>query len=145
MPSFNSVTLIGNLTREVEAKVLSGGNTVASFGLAVNERYKSKDGELKEETTFVDVKTWGKLAEICGQHLNKGASVLVFGKIRQERWEKDGVKQSKIVVIADKVEFLSGKRDGERGEAPAKPAQPIGGGYGDDQPPFAPCEAEMWA
>lgn len=144
MPSFNSVTLLGNLTRDPELKTLASGGAVANFGLAVNRRWKT-DGETKEETTFVDCEAWGRTAELIGQYLTKGSACLVQGRLKYDTWEdKDGSRRSRLKVVAEQVQFIDRKSGGsdahENGEAaapaPTKRAAVAAGVSGDDEPPF---------
>lgn len=149
MPSFNSVTLLGNLTRDPELKTLASGGAVANFGLAVNRRWKT-DGETKEETTFVDCEAWGRTAELIGQYLTKGSACLVQGRLKYDTWEdKDGSRRSRLKVVAEQVQFIDRKGGGsdahEGGDAapaaaaaprPAKRAPVAAGVGGDDEPPF---------
>lgn len=134
MATFNQVILLGNLTRDPEIRFTPGGDAVASFGLAVNNRYK-KDGEVKEEVSFFDVEAWKKTAELCGEYLAKGRPVLIQGRLKQDRWEDDhGNKRSKIKVVAMAVQFLGSK---DKEDAPA--GAPAGGAApppDDDDIPF---------
>lgn len=108
MTSMNRVFLAGNLTRDPELRQTNTGQSVSDLGLAVNERYRNRDGEDVERTCFADVVVWGKQAEVCHQHLAKGAPVLVEGKLQQDRWEtEDGQKHSKMRIRATKVQFLN--------------------------------------
>ena len=110
--NMNLVVLAGNLTRDPELRVVSSGQPVANIGLAVNRRWKDKSGEQKEETLFITVVAWGRTAELCAEHLRKGASVAVEGRLQSRSWEdKDGGKRSTIEVVADRVHF--GKKGGE--------------------------------
>lgn len=113
MPSKNIVVLAGNLTRDPEMRYTNSGIAVASLGLAVTERYKSK-GEEKESTAFVDVKCWARVAEYASS-LKKGDAVYIFGKLVTESWDDKttGRKRSKTLVQAETL--LDEKPD-----APAK-------------------------
>ena len=82
MASYNRVVLMGNLTRDVELKYIPSGTAVTDVGLAVNDRRKSPSGEWVEETTFVDVTLWGRTAEVAGEYLGKGSSVLIEGRLK---------------------------------------------------------------
>ncbi len=120
MPSFNSVTILGNLTRDPEVRYTPNGTAVASFTLAVNEKYKPKDGgETKESVHYIDCVAFGNQAENIGKYQNKGDLLLVDGKLQQRRWEdKDsGQKRSKIEVVVRMAQFMS-KRNG--GSVPDK-------------------------
>lgn len=139
MASANIVVLCGNLTRDPEVRQIPSGMSVADLGLAINESYKNKAGELVETTCFVDVVVWGKTAENCGQYLRKGAPILVEGKLQLDTWEKDGEKRSKLRVNANRVQFLGAPRraDGDGGGAPAPTPAPrrSSGGGGNPPPP----------
>ena len=121
MAGFNTVILLGNLTRNPELRYTPTGTPVASLGLAVSRRYKQGD-ELKEEVCFVDIVVFGKQAEHCGQYLSKGNGIIVDGRLQQRRWEtEDGQKRSKHEVVAQTVTFMPKRQDGGSGgaEAPA--------------------------
>jgi single-strand DNA-binding protein len=99
----NTVTLVGNVTRDPEIRFTTGGRGVASFGLAVNRRYQS-NGEWQEQTSFFDVVAWGTLGENAAASLGKGTRVVVYGRLEQRSWEtENGEKRSKIEVIADEL------------------------------------------
>jgi len=139
--SLNKVTLAGNLTRNPGVKFLANDLAVANFGLAVNEKYKDKDGNKKESVTFFDCEAWGRTAELIGQYLNKGNPCYVEGKLRLDTWDdKDGQKKSKLKIVVDVVQFLGGKRD--ESERPAiddpepKPQRPAPTPAWEGEPPF---------
>jgi single-strand DNA-binding protein len=149
--SLNRVMLAGNLTRDPQVRFLASEKAVAEFGLAINRRFKDKDGQNKEEVTFVDVETWGRTAELVGQYLTKGRACYIEGRLKFDSWEdKEGQKRSKLKVVADNVQFLDSRAPGERSsgdaaEAPAggKPAaaaasapSPAPSPAPDDEPPF---------
>ena len=116
MTGFNKVILIGNLTKNPELRYTPSGTPVASFGLAVNRKFRQGE-ELKEEVCFIDIVVFGKTAEHCGQYLSKGSGVIVDGRLQQRRWETDdGQKRSKHEVVAQTVNFLP-KRQEASGEA----------------------------
>ncbi|MDA8122277.1 MAG: single-stranded DNA-binding protein [Deltaproteobacteria bacterium] len=128
MATFNQVVLVGNLTRDVEIRFApSSGTAIGSFGLAVNEQVKDGEG-WKDYANFFDITVFGKTAEACAEHLAKGRSVLVAGRLRHERWEKDGQKHNRVKVLADKVQFLGSKPEAAKAKA-APPAE-------DDDIPF---------
>lgn len=103
---FNRFTAVGNLTRDPEVRYTPSGMAVATLPIAVNTRFKA-NGETKEETLFIDVITFNKQAETCTQYLSKGKTVLVEGRLRERKWEKDGVAHRKMEVVATTVRFLS--------------------------------------
>ena len=112
MATLNKVFLIGNLTRDPELKYTAGGTGIARFGLAVNRKYNAQDGEKKEDTCFVDITAWDKLAEACSEHLSKGRLVFIEGRLQYQSWESDdGTKRSKLEVIAQNIQFLGGKQE----------------------------------
>jgi single-strand DNA-binding protein len=113
MASFNKVLLLGNLTRDPELRYTASGAAVASFGLAVNRRYKQGE-QWKDEVCFVDVTVWAKQGENCAEYLNKGSQVFIEGRLNYQTWESDGQKRSKLEVVANNVQFLS--RPGGKGE-----------------------------
>jgi len=122
-----------NLVRDPETRFLPSGMAVTGFGVAVNSRYKSKaTSEVKEEVSFFDIVAFGKTGELCAEYLSKGAPVLVEGRLRQRRWEADGVKRSKIEVVADNVQFLGSSR-GQTAEG-ATPAVQAAEAPDDDVP-----------
>jgi single-strand DNA-binding protein len=110
----NQAIIIGNLSKDVTMKYLPSGSAVANFSVAVNERYKGKDGVAKDEVDFFDVTCFGTLAENCEKYVAKGSKVLIVGKLKQETWEKDGQKRSRIKIIAQTVQFLSRKEGGNQ-------------------------------
>ena len=114
MPVFiNKVFLAGNLTRDPELRYMPSGMPVANLRLAVNRRYRSKSGEEAEETCFIDVVVYGKMAEVCNEYLSKGRNILVEGRLRLDTWETDAGKRSKHVVVADNITFLGGAQERE--------------------------------
>jgi single-strand DNA-binding protein len=113
MASFNRVILVGNLTRDPELRYLASGTAVIDIGLAVNDRRKNSNGEWVDETTFVDVTLWGRTAEVCSEYLTKGSPLLVEGRLKLDTWEtQDGQKRSKLKVIGERMQMLSGRGQG---------------------------------
>ena len=107
MASFNKVIIMGNLTRDPYVRVTgTSGMKVARLGLAVNERRRDRNGQMQDFPVFIDVDAWDKLAELCGQYLTKGRSVLVDGRLQMDTWEKDGIKHQKLKVRASTIKFL---------------------------------------
>ena len=107
MASFNKVILMGNLTRDPDVRATgTSGMKVARFGIAVNERRRDRNGQVQEFPVFVDVDAWDKLAELCGQYLSKGRSILVEGRLQMDTWEKEGVRHQKLKVRATTIKFL---------------------------------------
>lgn len=116
MTDINHVILIGNLTRDVGDgySVLSNGQAKASISIAVNRSKKSGD-QWVDETSYFDITVWGKTAENLRPYFVKGQKIAVEGYLKQDRWEKDGQKFSKVSVVANSVQLLGGKKqDGEK-------------------------------
>ena len=120
MPSINKVMLMGNLTREPELRRTQSGQPVCEFGIATNRVTKSRDGQEREETCFVDIVVWGKPAETCKTYLAKGRCVFVEGRLVFDQWEdrNTGEKRSRLRVFAEQISFLGGGRqnDAESGQ-----------------------------
>lgn len=104
----NKTFLIGNLTKDVDLRTTTSGKTVASFTIAVNRRFKDKEGE--KQTDFFNIIAWGQLGEMCGRYLAKGRKVAVVGELQTRSYDaKDGTKRYVTEIVADEVEFLSPK------------------------------------
>ena len=123
----NSVVIVGRLTRDVELKYMNNGNAVASMSIAVN-RSKKEGDQWVSEAHFFDVSYFGKGAEAVKPYLTKGKQIAVQGSLRQNRWEKDGQKQSRVVIVADSVELLGGN-GGNGGGYSGGPGSDFNGGY----------------
>ncbi len=137
MANYNKVILVGNLTRDPQLSYLPSNTPVCEFGLAINRKWKSQDGEMRDETCFVDCRIFGRRAEVFNQYMSKGNPSLVEGRLRYEQWEgKDGQKRSKLSVVVDNFEFLGGggrREGGDSGRAPA--SSQYAGGREDERPP----------
>jgi single-strand DNA-binding protein len=102
--SDNTITVVGNITREPELKFLGSGNAAVKFSIAVNKRRKGKDGEYEESTSFFDVQAYGTLAENLANSVQKGNRVVVTGEIEQRSWDdKEGNKRSTVEITASEV------------------------------------------
>ncbi|HTM54855.1 MAG TPA: single-stranded DNA-binding protein [Pirellulales bacterium] len=120
MASFNRVIVMGNLTRDPELKYTASGTAIGELGLAINDRRKGANGEWTEDTTFVDVTLFGRSAEVASEYLRKGNPALIEGRLKLDTWEKDGKKNSKLKVVADRLQLLSApSRRSEPGSEPA--------------------------
>lgn len=123
MASFNKVILVGNLTRDPEVKYTPGGTAVAEVGLAVNRTwYDKQQNQKREETTFVDVTLWGRQAEVAGEYLAKGRSVLIEGRLQLDTWDdrETGKKRSKLRVVGENMTMLGGRGDGGGSPSPSR-------------------------
>lgn len=119
MASFNKVLLLGNLTRDPQLSYLPSQTAVVDFGLAINRKWKSKDGEAKEEVCFVDCRAFGKTAENLNKWLAKGHPLFVEGRLAFDSWmAQDGTKRSRHRVIVENFQFLP--TDTPKQESPEK-------------------------
>lgn len=117
MASYNRVILMGNLSREIEMKYTQSGTAIGSTSLAINDKRKGQDGSWVEEVSFVDLTAFGKTAELMNEYLSKGSSVFIEGKLKQDTWENNGQKRSKLHVIVDQMKFV-GAPQGQRQQGP---------------------------
>jgi single-strand DNA-binding protein len=120
----NHVTIVGRLTRDAEISYLPSGTAVAKISIAVNRSRKNGD-QWVEEVSYFDSAIFGKTAENLKPYLSKGKQIGLEGHLKQDRWEKDGQKFSKVSIIADNVQLLGGKSDGGQssGAPTFKPAE----------------------
>ncbi|MGC9454911.1 MAG: single-stranded DNA-binding protein [Phycisphaerae bacterium] len=147
MANYNKVILVGNLTRDPQMSYLPSQTPVVEFGLAVNRRYKDQSGQQREETCFIDCKSFGKSAEILNQYMSKGRPILVEGRLHLDTWEaQDGSKRSKHRVIVEQFQFLGGGGGGgapqggtrgapQRSQAPNQEPDYGGEQYSPDETP----------
>ncbi len=154
MAQDNTVTVVGNITRDPELRFIPSGQAVASFGIAVNRRWQNRStSEWEEQTSFFDIKCWAQLAENVSESLGRGARVVVTGRLEQRSWQTDqGDKRSKVEIVADDVapslrwataevhknEKRSGGSAGGGGfqEGQAVANEPSGSGWSTDEEPF---------
>ena len=107
MKHYNRVILVGNIASEVKINTLESGTKVADFRLAVNERFKDKEGSEQERVVFVTIETWAGLAETCKKYLVKGRAVLLEGRLKMDEWKNDeGEKRSRLLITAENINFL---------------------------------------
>ena len=116
--SLNSVNIMGNLTRDPELKYTQSGKSVCSISIA-NNRVYSRGEEKVKETSYFDVEVWGAVAENCAKYLTKGSGIIVEGRLKQDRWEKDGKTQSRVRIAANSIHFMPKKRDDSFGQQPS--------------------------
>ena len=135
----NKAFIIGNLTRDPELKALPSGSKVCSFSLATNRVYKDKDGNRQETAEYHNIVAFGKLGELCGQYLKKGAQAFAEGRMQTRSWDAaDGSKKYRTEVIADNVQF--GTRGGGTGapsagaSASSKPSSAASKGAAKEEP-----------
>jgi single-strand DNA-binding protein len=140
MASFNRVILVGNLTRDPELRYIPSGTAVSDIGLAVNDRVKRGD-QWVDEATFVDITLWGRTAEIANEYLSKGSPVLIEGRLKLDRWEKDGQKHSKLKVIGERLQMLGAREGGGGGGRGG--SRSGGGNAGGEAPQYDDSEQYM--
>lgn len=150
MANGNSVTLVGNITRDPELRFTPSGQATASFGLAVNRRWQNRQTqEWEEATSFFDIVCWREMAENASESLARGSRVIVTGRLEQRSWETgEGERRSKVEVVADEIgpslrwataQVTKNERRGpaEMGTGGPRPAPAeVGAGYGESEEPF---------
>ena len=112
MPALNHVQLIGRLGKDPESKYTATGKGVTDFPIAVSNRWKTKEGETRESTEWVNIETWEGLAEICHEYLAKGSLIYVEGRLKTDRYEDNGEIKYFTKVVAQNVQFLDGRNGG---------------------------------
>ena len=138
MTDLNSVIEIGRLTRDISERdfaYTTGGTARLNLSIAVN-RSEKRNGAWQDKVSYFDVNVWGKTAENIRPYLHKGKQIAVDGYLDQQRWEKDGQKFSKVVIIADSVQLLGGNENAPQAQQPAGEYQSAGSG--DDFPENIP-------
>ena len=128
MASFNSVTLIGNITRDIELRYTPAGKAVADLSLAINKNWTDESGQKREDVTFVDCTAFGRTAEICAEYLKKGSPVFVSGHLKQDTWQdkQTGANRSKLKVTIDNLQLLGSRDDSSAGnQPPQRQAVPV--------------------
>ena len=133
----NTVTVIGNVTRDPELRYLPSGTALVNFGVAWNNRYTDRDGNKVEDTSFFDVTCWRDLADNVAESISKGDRVIVYGRLEQRSWEnQEGEKRSKVEIVADEVapslRWATARVEKIRREGGGSPA---GGGGSYNEPP----------
>ena len=137
MASVNKVILIGRLGRDPELRYTQGGQAVANFTLATNERFANKSGEQQERTEWHRIVAWGKTGELCAQYLSKGRSVYIEGRLQTRDWEdKEGQKRSTTEIVAQNVTFLDSARTAASGGASPEPQREPATPPASDEIPF---------
>ena len=109
MPALNRVQLIGRLGKDPEGRFTPTGRKVSGFSLAVDNRWKSADGEPKQSTDWFNIEVWGRLAEICDEYLHKGSLIYVEGRLRIDRYEDEGQTKYFTKIVATTMQMLDKK------------------------------------
>jgi single-strand DNA-binding protein len=145
MANINRVVLVGNLTKDPELRHTPSGTAVCKLRVAVNTRQKDQTGQWTDKPNYFDVTVWGNQGESCAQYLAKGRPIGIDGRLDWREWEaQDGTKRQAVEIIAENVQFLGGRGDGdgqartqfvpEGAGAVAAPDADFGGGSDDDIP-----------
>ena len=145
--SVNRVVVVGNLTRDPELRHTPSGTPVCSLRIAVNTRRKDASGQWADKANYFSVSVFGQQAENCAQYLAKGRPVAIDGRLEWREWEQDGNKREAVEIVADSVQFLGSRGDGDGGDggggggyipadAPATPAGDFPSSPTDDDIPF---------
>ncbi len=114
MPALNRVQLIGRLGKDPEGKFTPTGKKVFNFSVAISNRWKSKEGDAKEYTEWVNVEAWGRLGEVCQEYLKKGSLVYLEGRLKTEKYDdKGGDTKYFTKVVTQFIQFLSDNRAGD--------------------------------
>src|SRR5205823_9423227 len=134
--NINRVVLVGNLTRDPALRHTPSGTPVCSLRVAVNTRRKDESGQWVDKPNYFDVTAWGQQGENCAQYLAKGRPVAVDGRLEWREWEaQDGSKRQAVEIVADSVQFLGGRMEGEAQAAYVPGGVAAGRGGGGPPPP----------
>jgi single-strand DNA-binding protein len=116
--NINRVVLVGNLTRDPEVRQTPSGTSVCSLRIAVNSRRRDESGQWTDKPNYFSVSVFGNQAESCAQYLSKGRPVAVDGRLDWREWQtQDGQKREAVEIVAESVQFLGSRGDGEQGGA----------------------------
>lgn len=140
MNDINHVIEVGRLTKDAQIKYTANGGAILNYSIAVNRSLKNGD-QWNDEANFFDVVSYGKLAEALATFMTKGQQVAIEGYLKQDRWQQDGQNRSKIVIVAENIQLVGGKKEGGE-QTPASSSggfQPRAAAVNQSQPPlFAP-------
>lgn len=120
--NINKAFIYGNLVRDPEVRALPSGSQVASFAVATNRVYKDQNGQQQESVEYHNIAMFGRQAEVAGQYLKKGRPVFIEGRLQTRSWEKDGVKQYRTEIIADRFQFGPSAGQGGQNQNNSAPA-----------------------
>ena len=113
MPALNKVQLIGRLGKDPDGRFTPTGKQVTHFSLAVSNRWRTKDGESKEYTEWVNIEAWGRLGEVCQEYLKKGSLIYLEGRLKTDKYEEGGESRFYTRIVATGLEFLDKKPSDE--------------------------------
>ena len=119
--SVNKCFFIGNLTADPEIRTMSNGEQVANFSIALNERYKAKDGNVVENVEYIRIALYRRLAEIAAQYLHKGSQVYIEGRLKTRKWQdQNGQDRYTTEIQGDNLQMLGGRQDEPKQAKPNK-------------------------
>ena len=122
MASLNKVFIIGDLTRDPELRYTPSGTAVANLRVAVNRRYKDRNGDLKQDVCYLTIVAWDKQAEVCNQYLHKGRPLFVEGRLQSRSWDgADGKKRNVVEIRAERIQFLGSPQGQPQSSVEEKP------------------------
>jgi single-strand DNA-binding protein len=113
MPALNRVQLIGRLGKDPETRTTPNGKQVATFSLAVSQRWKAKGGEMRDHTEWVNVEAWNRLGEVCQEYLHKGSLIYLDGRLKTDRYEDKGETKYFTKIVAQMMQMLDRKPEEE--------------------------------
>jgi single-strand DNA-binding protein len=138
--NINRVVLVGNLTRDPELRHTPSGTPVCSLRVAVNTRRKDESGQWTDKPNYFDVTVWGQQGENCAQYLSKGRPVAIDGRLEWREWEaQDGGKRQAVEIVAESVQFLGGRMEGDQQPAYVS----AGAASGGDDFPSSPADDDI--
>jgi single-strand DNA-binding protein len=141
--NINRVVLVGNLTKDPELRHTPGGTPVCSLRIAVNSRRRDESGQWTDKPNYFSISVFGNQAESCAQYLSKGRPVAVDGRLEWREWEKDGVKREAVEVVADSVQFLGSRGDGDGAGGGGNQFVPAGAQESADFPAAAAADDDI--
>ncbi len=135
----NQCNFIGRIGQDFDLAYTASGSAVANFSIACGDDYKDKQGQKVEQTNWINIVAFGKLAEICGQYLNKGSQIHITGKQVTDKWQdKQGNDRYTTKIIASEMQMLGGKSDGQNKQQQApnlsQPAPQVDEDFSDPLP-----------
>lgn len=115
MSDYNKVLLMGRLVRDPQLKYTPSQQAICEFGIAINRKWKTQAGEQREEVNYIDCCAWGKTGEVINQYFTKGKPIFIDGRLKYDSWEdkQGGGKRSKLTVIVEEFQFISGRSGGD--------------------------------
>ena len=120
LPEINRVLVSGRLTRDPDRRYAQDGTAMTGFAMAFHRRYRGRDGAPAEQTGYVDVMTYQRLAEVCGEYLKRGSAVLVEGRLQMREWNAETGKRTRLEIRAEMVHFLERRAEGDAAATPRR-------------------------